>query len=89
MGFSDVGFSSCTVPTYCPKSEYFVLRAEVCVLMPKDIQQRGGCHGRQCQRVLGFGVQVLAECPKGSDGSCLGFDNKSSRSCTLVNLQAV
>jgi len=38
-GFSDVGFSSHTVPTYCPVSEYFGLRAKAWVLMPKDIRQ--------------------------------------------------
>ena len=34
-------------------------------------------------RFSAFGVQILAECPEGSKGSCIGFDNKLSRSCTL------
>ena len=38
----DVGFSSCTGPTYCPMSEYFGLRAKIKVLMLKDIQQGKG-----------------------------------------------
>ena len=36
-----------------------------------------------------FGFQVSAECPKGNDSTCVGFDNRLSRSSTLVNLQDV
>ena len=49
----------------------------------------GGHHARQCQGFLGFGVQLSAEHPEGSKGLCEGFDNKLSRTCTLVNLQDV
>jgi len=38
------------------------------------------------QRFLGFRVQLLAKHPK---GACIGFNNKSSRPCTLVDLQDV
>jgi len=39
--------------------------------------------------IWGFGSQLLAECPEGSNSTCIGFDNRSSRSSTLVNLQDV
>ena len=36
--------------------------------------------------ILGFRVWFSAKCPKGSNSSCVGFDNRSSRSSTLVDL---
>jgi len=39
--------------------------------------------------ILGFRSWPLAECPKGSNSMCMGFDNRSSRSSTLVDLQDV
>ena len=41
------------------------------------------------KRVSDFGAQVLAKHPEGRKSLCVMFDNKSSRSCTLVNLQDV
>src|SRR5882724_9923949 len=58
MGFSDVGFSSCTAPTYYPMSEYFGQRAEVWGLMPKNVLM-GEHHGRWVAEILGFG----SKCP--------------------------
>ena len=59
--------------------------------MPKNVLYGGGEHVRWCQRVWGsaFGVWLLAECPKGSNSSYIGFDNRLSRSSTLVDLQDV
>ena len=37
-------------------------------------------------RISGFGSWLLAECPEGSDNKCVGFDNRLSRSSTLVDL---
>ena len=70
-------------------SKYFGLKAKVQVLMLKDVQQRGRCFARQCQGFPGFRVQLPAKHPEGSDGSCVRFDNKLSRLCTLVDLQDV
>ena len=39
--------------------------------------------------LLGFGSQLSAECPKGSNIMCMGFYNGLSRSSTLVDLQDV
>ena len=50
---------------------------------------RGECHVRHCQIISGFGSQLLAEFPKGGDSMCIGFDNRSSRSSILVDLQGV
>ena len=33
--------------------------------------------------------QYMAECPKGSDRMCMGFDNRLSRSSTLIDFQDV
>ena len=49
----------------------------------------GENHVRQCQRISGFMSWLSAECPKGSDSTCVGFDNRLSRSSTLVDLQDV
>jgi len=56
--------------------------------MPKDVQQREGTTLAMPED-FGVWVWVSAECSEGSDSSCVDFDNKSSRSCTLVNLQDV
>jgi len=50
--------------------------------MLKDVQQKGGCCARQCQWILGFGVWGLAfsQVSQGEQSSCIGFDNRSSRS---------
>ena len=46
-----------------------------------------------CPSILGrelrFRFRLSAECPKGSNSMCIGFDNRLSRSSTLVNLQDV
>jgi len=86
--FLDIGFSSCTVPTYCPcpsnlgESQGSGFNAKGC-----STEERELC--KVTPRGFGFGVWLLAEHPKGSNGSCIGVDNKLSRSCTLVNLQDV
>ena len=49
----------------------------------------GEHHIRQHQRTLGFRSWLLAECSEGSESMCIGFDNRLSRSSTLVNLQDV
>ena len=33
----------------------------------------GECCIRQCQRILEFGSQLSAECPKGSNSTCVGL----------------
>jgi len=48
-----------------------------------------GCFARQCQGFPGFRVWLSAKHPEGSDGSCIRFDNKLSRLCTLVDLPDV
>ena len=51
-----------------------------------------GVTGALCKvvpEILGFMSQFLAECPEGRDSMCIGFDNRLSRSSTLVDLQDV
>ena len=55
----------------------------------EDCFYRGEHHGRWVIEVSGFGSWLLAECPKGNDNKCMGFDNRLSRSSTLIDFQDV
>jgi len=59
----------------------FGFNAEECFTEGSDMQ--GSTRG------FGFRSQLSAECPEGSNSACVDFDNRSSRSSTLVDLQDV
>ena len=57
--------------------------------MLKDVQQGERVSCKATPRFSGFRVWLSAEHPEGSKGLCVGFNNKLSRSCALVDLQDV
>jgi len=66
MGFSDIGFSSCAVPTYYPMSKYFRQRAKVWGLTPKNFLMGGEHHGRWVPEILGLGLSFQLSVLRGA-----------------------
>jgi len=64
------GGLGCTVPTYCPMSEYFGFKSWGSGWMLKDIQQGWGHCARQCHKFSGFGVWLWLSILRGARVMC-------------------